>query len=392
LRFIFLIANFKLNFFGRMKINVIQGKYVDENLFLSISNLFALLFTKSSMVFEFYTSDLKFENFENDDQRDLILKKIKLEEEIESNGQGQSFEYFFEEIHRCRNYTYHINKDELVIYLTGEKNERNFFGWINEEMKSCFINTSIWKQIYNKDVDIIYPISYEILGWLLRSLMFDNSNDLYKNAHFNETTCFMDFCENIKKHEIKTKTGEICNDCIDRINSKGISNLLVKEVYASFEKIRGYILNREIYVTKPTIKIHKYRNDNIQFIIPEYGDLIIPFEPRQKTIYWFFLKNEKDILLKSIKKYRDEILGIHSTVNVRYTDEKVIESVDKMLGLSNDKVYNGKNEISSVKSKINGRLKEIIPSKLINNYIIQGERMMPNRVILDRRYFQDLLG
>jgi hypothetical protein len=373
-----------------MKINVIQGKYVDENLFQSISNLFTLLFSKSSMVFEFHTSDENSENSENDEQRDLILKKIKLDEEIESNSQGHSFEYFFEQIYRYRNFTYHINDDELIICLTGEKNERNFFGWINDEMKSCFINTSIWTQIYNKDVDIIYPISYEILGWLLRSLMFENSNDLYENAHFNEETCFMDFCENIKKHEIKTKTGEICNDCIDRINSKGISNLLVKEVYTSFEKIRSYILNREIYITKPTIKIHKYINDNIQFIIPEYGDLVIPFEPRQKTIYWFFLKNEMDIHLKSIKKYRDEILKLHSTVNVRYTDKKVAESVDKMLGLSKDEVYTGKNEISSVKSKINGKLKEIIPNKIINDYLIQGERMMPNRVFLNRRYFIDL--
>jgi hypothetical protein len=61
------------------------------------------------------------------------------------------------------------------------------------------------------------------------------------------------------------------------------------------------------------------------------------------------------------------------------------------LGLSKDKVYDGKNEISTVKSKINGRLKEIIPSKIIDHYIIQGEKMMPNRVILNRQFFTDLV-
>lgn len=374
-----------------MKINVIQGKFVDENLFLSISNLFKLLFAKSSMNFEFYSSEFYSDNSDNDDQRDLILKKIKLEENIDISGQGQSFQYFFDEIYRYRNYTYHINNDELVIYLTGEKNDRNFFGWINDEMNSCFINTKIWKQIYNKDVDIIYPISYEILGWVIRSLMFNNSIELYDNAHFNETTCFMDFCENLKKHEIKTKTGEICNECIDRINKRGISKLIINDIYNSFEKIRTYILNREIYITNPTIKIQKFINDNIQFTIPEYGDLIIPFEPKQKTIYWFFLKNDTNISLSSLKNYREEILSIHTLVNVRYGTEKVIESVDKMLGLSKDKVYNGKNEISTVKSKINGRLKEILPKKIVDHYIIQGEKMMPNRVILNRQFFTDLV-
>ena len=61
-----------------MKINVIQGKFVDENLFLSISNLFKLLFEKSSMNFEFYSSEFYSDNSDDDDQRDLIFKKINV--------------------------------------------------------------------------------------------------------------------------------------------------------------------------------------------------------------------------------------------------------------------------------------------------------------------------
>ena len=271
-----------------------------------------------------------------------------------------------------------------------EKNERNFFGWIDGEMKNCFINTSIWKSIYDSNVDSIYPISYEIIGWVLRSMMFKNPTELYENTHFNAFTCLMSFCEDIKKHEVKTKTGEICKVCIDRINQQGISKPYINDIFNSIEKIRSYILNREIYITNPTIKIQKFINDNIQFIIPEYGDLIIPFEPKQKTIYWFFLRNETDIRLTSLKKYREEILTIHKFVNTRYGPKKVVDSVDKMLGLCKDKVYTGQNEISTVKSKINGKLKEIIPRKIINDYLIQGKKMMPNHVLLDRKYFIDL--
>ena len=374
-----------------MKINVIQGKFVSENSFLSFANLFNNLFNKTSLIFKFHSSDdYNINDLEDEEYKEEILKKIKFDQDVINNGGGRTFDYLFDEIRIQREYAHHINKDELVIYLTGEKNERNFFGWIDEKMKNCFINTSIWKSIYDSNVDSIYPISYEIIGWVLRSMMFKNPTELYENTHFNAFTCLMSFCEDIKKHEVKTKTGEICKVCIDRINHQGISKPHINDIFNSIEKIRSYILNREIYITNPTIKIQKFINDNIQFIIPEYGDLIIPFEPKQKTIYWFFLRNETDIRLTSLKKYREEILTIHKFVNTRYGPKKVVDSVDKMLGLCKDKVYTGQNEISTVKSKINGKLKEIIPRKIINDYLIQGKKMMPNHVLLDRKYFIDL--
>jgi hypothetical protein len=374
-----------------MKINVIQGKFVNENSFLSIANLFNNLFSKTSLNFKFYSSDdYMLNNLEDDDQKEEILKKIKFDEKVINNGEGPTFEYFFKEITNQRDYAYHINKDEFVIYLTGEKNERNFFGWIDEEMKNCFINTSIWKRIYDSNVDCIYPISYEIIAWVLRVLMFENPTELYQNAHFNDISCLMNFCEDAKKHEIKTKTGEICKECIDRIRKKGISQEKLIEIYASLDKIRNFILNRENHIIYPSIKIVKNNGENYHFILPEYGDLIIPFEQRLISIYWFFLRNNEEIYTKSLKNYREEILSLHKKVNKIYSLEKITESIDKIVGLSNDPVYKGKNEFSSVKSKINSEIKEIIPNKISKDYIISGVRMEPNKILLNRKYFIDL--
>ena len=375
-----------------MKINVIQGKYVNENVFLSIANLFNNLFNKSSLKFEFFPSDdYRVKDIEDDEQKDEILNKIKFDEAVINNSGGQIFEYFFKEITNRRDYAYHIDKDEFVIYLTGEKNERNFFGWIDEDMKNCFINTSIWKSIYDCNVDSIYPISYEIIGWVLRSIMFKNPTELYQNAHFNDFTCLMSFCEYVKMHEIKTKTGEICKQCLDRISRKGISQEKLMEIYSSIDKIRNFILNRENHIIYPSVKIVKTNGDNYHFVLPEYGDLIIPFEQRWISIYWFFLRNDQEIYTKSLKNYREEILSLHSRVNTRYSLEKITESIDKIIGLSNDPVYKGKNEFSSVKSKINSQIKDIIPNKISKDYLISGIRMEPNKVLLDRKYFIDLI-
>ena len=374
-----------------MKINVIQGKFVNENSFLSLVNLFNNLFNKTSLIFKFYSSDdYNINDLEDEEYKEEILKKIKFDEEVINNGNGRTFEYLFDEIKIRREFAYHINKDELVIYLTGEKNERNFFGWIDQEMKNCFINTSIWKSIYDSNVDSIYPISYEIIGWVLRVMMFENPTELYQNAHFNDIPCLMNFSEDIKKHEVKTKTGEICNECIYRISQKEISQEKLMEMYSSLDKIRNFILNRENPIIYPTIKIVRTNGENIHVVLPEYGDLIIPFEQRLISVYWFFLRNNQEIYTKSLKNYREEILSLHSKVNKRYSLMKMTESIEKIIGLSKDPVYMGTNEFSSVKSKINSQIKEIIPLKINKDYIISGARSEPNQVLLDRKYFIDL--
>ena len=106
-----------------MKINVVQGKFVDDFTFESISNFISKLFSKSLLKFEFYSTDyFMLNDFEEGEYRDEILKKIQLEEEIVNSGQGQTFDYIFNEIRSKRNLL-DINPSELVIYLTGEKNE-----------------------------------------------------------------------------------------------------------------------------------------------------------------------------------------------------------------------------------------------------------------------------
>jgi hypothetical protein len=373
-----------------MKINVVQGKFVDDFTFESISNFISKLFSKSLLQFEFHSTDyFTLNNFEEGEFRDEILKKIKLEEEIVNSGTGQTFDYLFNEIGKERRIL-NINPSELAIYLTGEKNERNFLGWIDEEMKNCFINTTIWKHIYDNEVNIIYPISYEIIGWSLRTLMFKNPKELIENVHFEKTTCLMSYCEDVRDHEIKTMTASICPTCSEILASKNVNKLILNDVKNSFEDIRRFIWNRENQSHYPTIQI-KNTNGKIQFFIPDYGDIIIPMEPRYITLYWFFLKKNLGIKLSDLKKYRDEFVALHTVVNnSRFSKEKMIESIEKLIGLSTDPVYNGKGEISVVKSKINSAIKKIIITNINQEYIISGEKMAPNKVLLDRKYFKDL--
>ena len=114
-------------------------------------------------------------------------------------------------------------------------------------------------------------------------------------------------------------------------------------------------------------------------------------EPRHITLYWFFLRNNFEIRLSDLKNYRDEFVSLHTIVNNgRYDKKYFIQSIEKMIGLSTDPIYNGKGEISTVKSKINSAIKKIIITNVYQDYIISGEKMEPNKVLIDRIYFTDL--
>jgi hypothetical protein len=105
----------------------------------------------------------------------------------------------------------------------------------------------------------------------------------------------------------------------------------------------------------------------------------------------FFLKKNLGIKLSDLKKYRDEFVALHTIVNnSRFSKEKMTQSIEKLIGLSTDPVYNGKGEISVVKSKINSAIKKIIITNINQEYIISGEKMAPNKVLIDRIYFTDL--
>ena len=63
-----------------MKINVIQGKFVNENSFLSLVNLFNNLFNKTSLIFKFYSSDdYNINDLGDEEYKEEILKKIKFD-------------------------------------------------------------------------------------------------------------------------------------------------------------------------------------------------------------------------------------------------------------------------------------------------------------------------
>jgi hypothetical protein len=103
-----------------------------------------------------------------------LLKKNSNEKEIERVliELDMSIENVFD---KCKEYriTSKIPQDELVILLTDIGNEYNWFGSIDADMRNVFIHTSDWNY-YFQGLHERFPITYEIISWLFRIIMFDN--------------------------------------------------------------------------------------------------------------------------------------------------------------------------------------------------------------------------
>jgi hypothetical protein len=368
-----------------MEIVILQGELVTDSLFISVQKLFDSMFSNSQHIrftfqpIDHYDLNQTEEEFYEDD-----LKKIDLSVEEDEVAPGNDFDYFFSQIKSYRK-TFNIDPSARVIMLTGKKNKRNFTGWSDDNNVNAFINVSVWRHIYESSVDVIYPVSFEVVSWALRLIMFDTNTTLYENVHFTITPCINDFCSDVKTHPIKSKSGDICTSCLSKINEK-LNKVGFKDFENAIEKLRGFILARNNDNVVPTLELIEV-NDKVVFSVAEWGGIHLNLQPRHVSFYWLFLKHPDGLKLLSLRNHRDELLRLHSRVNRYYSKDKVVESVDKIIPNRGEHPE----EASSIKSKINKTISDVFPKNIENNFRIQGDKGGPNFVKLDRTKFRELL-
>ena len=150
-----------------MQVTIIQGPKVNTQVFDAIkeflNNTFESKGKRINPVLKFKFIDNQ-EDVEDEFEIELIedqLRKIRFEEKVDKSNTGKDFDYFFNKGIEIRK-THSIPKDELLILLTGERNNRNFLGYIDESMANAFIYSKGWDRIYSDKIDSIFPIIYEI--------------------------------------------------------------------------------------------------------------------------------------------------------------------------------------------------------------------------------------
>jgi uncharacterized coiled-coil protein SlyX len=110
-----------------------------------------------------------------------------------------------------------INSDHFVVVLTGQKNEPNWFGFIDSNMNNVFVCESNWTGYFRYSVESYLPLAHEIICWIIRAKLFNSQHELIENIHQEDRGCIMDLNRSRSQISRKMKSVEICVECQEYI-------------------------------------------------------------------------------------------------------------------------------------------------------------------------------
>lgn len=299
--------------------------------------------------------------FEISPSREMPKMKI----EFPYKTKQTTWENLFEKCHEYRKQN-NIPKTELVILLTDISNEYNWFGSVDSDMKSFFIHTSDW-HYYFTGLNERFPIAYEIISWIFRTIMFDNRLEIKTSMHNESRGCLMDFCEDKKQIVFKMRTADFCSDCFKILEKSRVDQRIIHQLLDSLEGIRKNFLSveRSNYLNSPRkIKIKGFTHS---ILIPDFGNIEIPLNPKQKAIYLFFLKHPEGVKIVDLIDHRKEISIYYHRFSTFGTLEEIEKSIDILLDPTD-------NNINEVLSKIKSTFIKILGQRLAEHYVISGNR------------------
>lgn len=272
----------------------------------------------------------------------------------------------------CQNYRTKkkISEDDYIFLLTEFKNTKDYFGWTDESLGNYFIQTSNWNQYFNAEVNKHFPISYEVVAWILRSLMYDTQEELLNNAHTRARGCVMDFCDEKEDIILKMRTGDVCNECLKRISDIGVNPVFLENIFNTMENIRKGLMYRErneLLGVVSRIKINLWEK-NPKFVLTEMNNIKLDFDSGQTAIYLTIIETG-GMKTKCLIDYLDLLVKNYAEItDEENSDIQLIKKVEKWVDPSDSSLFTQK------VSFINRDLKNLLGVKLSSNYLIKNEK------------------
>ena len=272
-----------------------------------------------------------------------------------------------------------IPEKDLVILLTDFSNDKNWFAGIDATMKNYFIQTSNWHHFLGNSIDSRFPIAYEIVIWLLRSQMFQNRQEIMDGVHKGSSGCMMDFCENKKDIILKMRTADICNDCLKVIELKEVDRPLARQVLDTMDGIRQHMMFRERSEFLNSPSKMEIRGFMKRIFLKDLGDLEILLNPKEKTIYLFFLVHPEGVRIVDLIDHKTEISHFYETFTNSYDTSQIEQAINLLLDPT-------EGNINQVFSRIRAKFKSALGTRLSNLYTIEGNPGEPFKINLNREF------
>ena len=263
-----------------------------------------------------------------------------------------------------------VNENDYVFLLTEYQNQEDYFGWTDETLGNYFIQTSDWNHYFESEVNKHFPISYEVVAWILRSLMYDTQEELIHNAHVRARGCVMDFCDEKEDIILKMRTGDVCQFCLNRIKERGVNPSFLGNVFNTMENIRKGLMYRErneLLGTVSPIKIN-LGEKSPKFVLTEMNNIKFDFDDGQTAIYLTIIETG-GMKTKCLIDYLDILVKNYAEIKEESKfDSELIKSVQKWIDPSDTSLFIQKVSI------INRELKKLLGEKLANPYLVTKQK------------------
>lgn len=291
----------------------------------------------------------------------------------------EEFDSFFE---LCNQYriSKSISEDELVILLTNQRNDNNYFGYCSQDIKNVFIQCSNWGDVLGEGLNDVFPIVYEIAAWTLRSLIFNSERQMIGFIPPIKTGCVMDMCVDKRDISFKMRTGDIRPEVMQLIKNRNIKPAFINQLISIFEKIRTGVLFRDrVGITNGLSRLElRDFGKKFKLVLVDFGDLIIDFEPLETILYVIFLKIETGIRLQNFDEQIDIIQKTFDSFYTSKSDEFIASKIQNYTSIEKSTLL-----IQNI-SRINKKLMKVIPSNIVSNYLIDGQSGENYHISLDR--------
>ena len=280
----------------------------------------------------------------------------------------------------CRSYrtTYDIGSEEHVVLLTDQSNEMNWFSAGDPHANNHFVHTAGWEVLLGNEIDVRFPIAYEVTVSILHKMMFDNYQQVIDTVHHEPRGCIMDLCRDKTEVSLKMRTTDICHDCLELIKNRSIPKQLVKHVLEIFDSIRKNLTFRErfAYLNEPSrLEVRGYTK---RIFLTDLGDLEIRLNPKERALFVLFLNHPDGIHLNDLDQHKEELISLYERTTNMYAQEEIEEAINRFIDISD-------NNVSEVLSRIRRKFRQAVGEEMAKHYVIDGERGEKKSIILSER-------
>lgn len=281
---------------------------------------------------------------------------------------------------QCRNYRLRndIGDVEAVVLLTDITNDMNWFSSWENTANNYFVHTKDWPYFLGHTIDTRYPIAYEVASNLLQKLMFENLSDAVEHSHKSPKGCTMDFCRSKEDIILKLRTGDICDECIEVINAKGIDKNLIRHLFDIFDGVRQAMTFRsraELFNQPSRLEV---RGHTQLIFLPDLGDLEVRLNPKERSLYLLYLNHTEGIPIASLIDYREELLSLYRRLSTKGDPGNINAAISRLVNPLD-------NNVNEVISRIRRKFLDTVGTPLVDHYIIAGDRGEVKRIALDRK-------